>query len=428
MTAQGAPRSSHGDRRLSLAFTLALMFFVFVGSVLSSLVFMVVDYEPETPRAPAATAALPKGDALKGAALIERFECNRCHEGALMAKAAQNKQCFGCHRDIMSGAFKAPSSVEAEWRERVEPLSAAPPLARAAGFYRRDWLTRFLLEPTDVRPRLVPLMPRLAMTPDEARDIAAALAPEGEIRDLAFYEADAERGRALVDAKGCGTCHFFTGAAPLAQKPSAKDAPAVTLSPDLRFTRDRLWPEGLVAFLMDPKSVKPETLMPSYPLSVEEARDIALYLLTTPLAPMEPDRRGREASRLPVLTRAVTFDEVERRVFRRTCWHCHGEPDYARGEGGPGNTGGFGFKGRGLSLADYDGVASGMLDEHGERLSVLAPEGGEAPRLLRALLARQDEVRGLPTPGLLGMPLGMPPLSPEEVQLVETWIAQGRRQ
>jgi hypothetical protein len=48
------------------------------------------------------------------------------------------------------------------------------------------------------------------------------------------------------------------------------------------------------------------------------------------------------------------------------------------------------------------------------------------PRLVRALLARHDEEAGAVSGAVRGMPLGYPPLSPEDIQLVESWIAQGR--
>lgn len=44
---------------------------------------------------------------------------------------------------------------------------------------------------------------------------------------------------------------------------------------------------------------------------------------------------------------------------------------------------------------------------------------------MKALLARHDEVGGENGP-VRGMPLGYDPLSLEEIQLVESWIAQGR--
>jgi hypothetical protein len=45
---------------------------------------------------------------------------------------------------------------------------------------------------------------------------------------------------------------------------------------------------------------------------------------------------------------------------------------------------------------------------------------------VRALLARHAEERGAATGEVRGMPLGYPALSLEDIQLVETWIAQGR--
>jgi hypothetical protein len=42
------------------------------------------------------------------------------------------------------------------------------------------------------------------------------------------------------------------------------------------------------------------------------------------------------------------------------------------------------------------------------------------------LRARQLEEAGQPDPNLRGMPLGFPALTPEELQLVESWLEQGR--
>ncbi len=41
------------------------------------------------------------------------------------------------------------------------------------------------------------------------------------------------------------------------------------------------------------------------------------------------------------------------------------------------------------------------------------------------LLLRQREDASQTIEGTRGMPLGLPSLTPEDVQLVETWIAQG---
>jgi hypothetical protein len=48
------------------------------------------------------------------------------------------------------------------------------------------------------------------------------------------------------------------------------------------------------------------------------------------------------------------------------------------------------------------------------------------PWLVAAMYARHVEVAGGKVEGVRGMPLGLPPMTLEEIQLVETWISQGR--
>ncbi len=127
--------------------------------------------------------------------------------------------------------------------------------------------------------------------------------------------------------------------------------------------------------------------MPNFGLSVEEAADIAACVLDAPLAP----ESRTPFVRLPVLTRRVSFEETNRRVFSRTCQHCHTDPESSGGDGGPGNTGGFGFAPRGVSFSSHASILSGYLDGHGERHSLFEPLVDGTPRLVAALLARHDE-------------------------------------
>jgi cytochrome c5 len=369
----------------------------------------------------------PPGDPARGKELVAKFECNRCHDGTGHEDPAFEKQCFHCHEQIISGKFKTPKSAEKKWKERVADLQVAPTLTDAPKRLRREWVAKFLLEPYDLRPRLSASMPRLKITPAEARDIAAHLgAPDDPPAADPLAGADLGRGRSLIEDKGCPSCHEFSGvpalkgAAPV--KPREVVKPAVELAPDLRSARDRLKPAAVIAWLTSPKSMKSDTLMPEFSLTPAEARDIAAYVLHAELAPISP--RAAPA-RLPVLTRKVSYDEVNERVFRRTCWHCHGEPEYAAGDGGPGNTGGMGFKPRGLSFLDYASVHAGATDDDGSRHSIFEKVKG-TPRVVAALLARQAEEAGHPDAELRGMPLGYPALTPEEVQLVESWVEQGR--
>ena len=397
---------------------------------------------PEPPAVSSSPAALGRGDPLRGAALLAQYECSRCHEGndpavveggpafPVPPRATDDKHCFRCHQAILQGIKKASKpAVTNRWKDNVAHLRDVPTLVQVGKRFRRGWIERFLLEPHDLRPRLEPTMPRLALTPEQARDLAAYYA--GEDSDAAV-EAPAgsnpANGAKLLNTKGCGSCHVFSGAPPLAGaapvRPGATGlTPAMTLAPDLRFARDRLRPGALVAWLKSPKAMKPDTVMPETGLNDAEARDMAAYILTAPLAAIEPPR---VPERLPVLSRPVSYDEVSQKVFRKTCWHCHSEPDYAIGDGGPGNTGGFGFRPRGLNLAQYDGIASGSLDDQGERRSVFEATS-DGPRMLSVLLSRQHEEAGQSSRAVTrGMPLGLPALSPADVQLVETWIAQGR--
>jgi mono/diheme cytochrome c family protein len=378
---------------------------------------------PQRPPEPAADpAAVARGDALLGT-----FECARCHDVPGRDPAPRDKHCVRCHQQILAGEFEAPTDALHEWQRTITHLTAVPALTGAARF-RRDWLADYLLHPHDLRPGLNSTMPRLPLEPAQAADIAAALIPDIEPPSPPL--ADATRGRALLTEKGCALCHRFTGvpavapgklAVPLTESEFQR---GLALAPDLRFARDRLRPAALVDWLLDPPRHKPDTAMPKIPLQDVEARQLAAYLLTAPLDPLPAPA---QIERLPLLDRRVTWSEVESRVFKKTCWHCHSDPDYARGDGGPGNSGGYGFAPRRLNLASYEGIASGSLGDDGKRRSIFAELPDGTPRLVAHLLARHAEVAG-ERPELRGMPLGLTPVPLTDIQLVDTWIAQGRPQ
>ncbi len=372
------------------------------------------------------------GDATRGEKLVRDFECARCHyvsEGFVLDQSAQ---CVGCHASINDGTVTATAEQKTRWQGKVSELGDAPSLVATGARYRRSWVQRFLLHPHDLRPALTPTMPRLKLDEQQAADIASFLviADDDPTDTVAttLRDADAAQGRALLDTKGCGFCHRMTGAPALL--PSAFPAGvhvehlarALRLAPDLRFARDRWTPTHLVKWLQHPSQVKSDASMPELGLTEVEAKNVALYLLTTTLAapPVVP-----VPQRLPLLSRKVTYDEVAARVFRKTCWHCHGEPDFERGNGGPGNSGGFGFKPRRLNLSDYESTFAGYIDDTGQRRSVFAPGPDGTPRIVLAMLDRQREEAGEESE-VRGMPLGLPSVAPEDIQLVDTWIAQGR--
>ena len=388
---------------------------------------------PAAPTAAAAASAKAEalsGNAERGHALVKEYECNRCHDGTGYEPMAREKHCFSCHQDILDNKFDAPAAHLAKWKKNVEHLRDAPSLAGSSKRYEPTWLASFLQKPTDLRPHLASSMPRLKLTDEQARDIAAYLTKERQAAPAEdpLAGANLAKGRKLLEQKGCGGCHTMTGVKPLPTQPQPETDKerrrAITLAPDLRFARERFPAQHLMDWLRDPTAIKPDTLMPKTLLTQAEARDLAAYLLKTPLqaAPKKP-----VPERLPILERKVTFDEVEEKVIGKTCRHCHSEPDIALGDGGPGNTGGFGFKPRKLNMGSYSTLLAGYVDDGGERTSVFSKTKGGTPRLVAALIARQQEEAGEINPEVRGMPLGLPALSPEEIQLVETWVAQGRR-
>lgn len=372
--------------------------------------------------------AVPVANPEHGRALVDSMQCARCHGGTGVTEPPANKRCVECHAEIVSGTFKAPPAQLAKWKPVVADLTLAPSLTAAGKRLRRSWVESYLAKPLDLRPGLSPGMPRLAFTAQARRDIAAYLVPDDSPEEPA-PSGDLEAGRKVLESKGCMTCHAFGGVAgltvsalPVSLTPSEL-ARGKVLAPDLRHTRSRQRPSQTAAWLRDPKALKPDTAMPTIPLRDTEIRDVVAFLHTREL---EPAKVPVKVARLPLLARKVTFAEVDKRVFHRTCWHCHSEPDYAIGDGGPGNSGGFGFAPRGLNLSDYTGIAAGFLDDKGERASVFAPGPDGVPRLVTAMLARHEEESGAETGPVRGMPLGYAPVALEDIQLVDTWIASGR--
>jgi len=386
--------------------------------------------------APVSSVAAPSAltaNAAHGKELVEQYQCNRCHSGLGVDPAPQSKNCVQCHADIVTGIFKAPITSLTKWRPRVEDLTTAPSLEAMGARFSADWVASFLLEPRDLRPGLKNGMPRLDLTAEQARDIAAYLTRNAEEPPsvISADEADMGKGRQLLDSKGCGGCHKFTGVAPVQLSPLPVSLPSgdfsvgTRLAPDLRVTRERFSFNRLVNWLLDPRAVKPDTTMPKIFFSNEEARDLAQYILKTELSPL-PD--PIVPKRLPILERPVTYKEVDAKIFHRTCWHCHSEPDYAIGDGGPGNSGGFGFKPRGLNLSDYNGISAGVFEKGSasKRISIFAPMSDGTPRIIKVLMQRHAEAAGAPPGEVRGMPLAYPPIPLEDIQLLETWIAQGR--
>ncbi len=378
----------------------------------------------------------PNVDRPRGEAdlLIQKFQCTRCHDVPRTEPAERDKHCFRCHQQIHDGTFDAKPDTISKWRGHIQSLRSAPSLV-AASRLGRTWVKQFLLHPHDVRPGSIAQMPRLAISEPEAAQLATFLVPVEAVGSVDMSPALIVRGELLYRQLACARCHRFTGAS--VDDPATHAAARVsdemrrlgreideqaiawTLAPDLRFARERVQPGRLAGWIEHPGGAMPTIAG----IGPREAEALAAFISHIPLA--APPKREVPA-RLPVLERAVSWAEVSAKVFHDTCWHCHAVPDFARGDGGPGNSGGFGFEARGLDLSSYTGISEGSFDRDGERRSVFERLSDGTPRIVAHLMARHVEAAGGIVDQVRGMPLGLPPLTLEQIQLVESWIVQGR--
>jgi cytochrome c2 len=363
-----------------------------------------------------------------GKALVAQFECNRCHEGTGLAAPKLDQDCVRCHEQIATDKFQAPPAKLARWKPHIMAYRDVPSLS-ALGRLRPAWVMAYLLNPRDLRPSLAQTMPRLDLSREQARDIATYLTQgagtvvAASTAKVTPDAAQVAHGKQLMSERACTGCHQMTGSG-LAGPAKLDPVPRTQgLAPDLRFARERAEPGALAQWLVDPTRVKHDSAMPSLALAANDARDLAAFLS---FGALERTPAPAVSPRLPVLSRRVGFDEVNERVFAVTCRHCHTNPDSAGGDGGPGNTGGFGFKPRRIDLSSYQGIQSGGVTHEGERESLFAPTKEGLPRLVAALVARQREDVGQLSDDVRGMPLGLPPLTAEQIQLVESWVEQGR--
>nr|WP_236673251.1 cytochrome c [Comamonas sp. JC664] len=234
---------------------------------------------------------------------------------------------------------------------------------------------------------------------------------------------DAAAGQALYEKNACASCHF-RGDAPLASlrygAPEFRAVSARRRAPDLRHVRSRMSLAQLRRWLRDPQGVLPGTEMPTFAFTPKEVDDLAAFL-RAPVPEAASAPRARYTPRL--LEREVRYAEVARKLTSHLCFHCHSDSRRA-GDQGPGNSGGLGYDGVSLDLATREGIVRGLRRDGKFRGLPDRLEDG-TPRLVASLIARHAEWDGHAQPGVLGMPLGLPPLPDEDIDLLFTWIEQG---
>ena len=415
----------------------------------------------EPPPAPAADAAAEvevggfpaaeRAQALQdGAEVIKRHQCTRCHQIDGLPGTGRAYDCVSCHTFLLGLkpgqkqyeeiASHQGKDVLERYLHNIKHLVRVPNLTGIGRRLRLDFIASYLAAPFDVRPLLEESMIRNRLTPAEittltryfaaAADVAMTPPPASPPPDPARVELGRGRFRNL----GCPKCHTIGNldlGTSLALLEGVRDQ--ALLAPNLRFARDRLRPDVIVQWIVDPRQVQPDTVMEPQGVSQEDAELIRDYLLGGAF-PVPPADTAAPVLP-PAAPHAVGWAEVKERVLGKVCVHCHMN-DHEK-DRGVGNAGGFGYTGLGLSFRTYERAVYGAKGTDGTRHSVFVKLPGETlPRVLASMLARRvdarrdqvapfaDHERPLPE-ATLGMPLGLPAMSDEEFGILRRWIEDG---
>ena len=89
---------------------------------------------------------------------------------------------------------------------------------------------------------------------------------------------DAQRGRQLISAYGCGACHIIPGirtARGLVGPPLFDFGQRTIIAGELPNT-----PDNLVRWIENPKAIEPDNAMPDLGVTQPQATDMAAYLYT----------------------------------------------------------------------------------------------------------------------------------------------------
>ncbi len=396
-----------------------------------------------------------------GKAVLIKNECRRCHDIDDLPAPVRPNYCTSCH-EFLNGLKPGEKQFEelktrygedilARYQKNIVHLIKVPNLTNLGKRVRADYVATFLSQPYDQRPTLEESMIRHNLSDDDIKAVARyfaaiAYAPDPYAADFKAPELGArpaqtrlDQGKKLFLSKGCPTCHTFGNVDTGVTRAALEGARATSsLAPNLRFAKDRTRPDVIVEWILNAQKIKPDTTMPPGPMTHDEAAAIRDYLFFgDPQLASAPETYVVTPPK--ILDREVKWEEMKARTIGKVCVHCHMN-DYEK-DTGPGNKGGFGYHGIGLRMRTYEALVEGAVGADGKRYSVLVARPGEAmaPILASMMQRRVEEQRDHVAAGEdyerpnypsvpkhpLGMPMGIPSMTDEEMSILATWISQG---
>ncbi len=229
---------------------------------------------------------------------LMQSNCRNCHasqielEGApLLSKGKKlfiKLGCHGCHL------------VEGYQKQR----KVGPSLRRIASKVDPSWLVRWVKQPKNYLPET--RMPYFGLSDEHTLALSAYLWNVSE-KDYQvaekFQGGDTAKGKKLFETVGCQACHKVKGNGEL-------------FGPNLTRIGQKVNPDWLVSWIKNPDEYNHESVMPNLRLTLEQASDIAAYLLQ--FDQMRPQEGVEEQLNDPELIKLG-----KTLVRGRGCFACH---------------------------------------------------------------------------------------------------------
>ncbi len=166
----------------------------------------------------------------------------------------RRRNCVACHEIEGDGG---------DYRQFVDDPALAPPLLTPQGAkVKPEWMYAFFRGPITIRPWLDVRMPTFGLDDahwNTALDYFAAVSDTiGPFRthEAAVGPSVTRTGEELFELLRCQQCHV------LDEIP--EDQPTDNLAPDLRMARERLQPDWILDWLLEPLGIQPGTRMPMF--------------------------------------------------------------------------------------------------------------------------------------------------------------------
>jgi mono/diheme cytochrome c family protein len=229
---------------------------------------------------------------------LMQANCRNCHapqvnlEGApLLSKGKRlfiKLGCHGCHL------------VDGYQKER----KVGPSLLRIASKVDPSWLVRWVKKPKNYLPKT--RMPDFGLSDEHTLAISAYLWNVSD-KDYQvpekFQGGDTAKGKKLFESVGCQACHKVNGNGEL-------------FGPNLTRIGQKVTPDWLVSWIKNPDEFNHDSRMPNLRLTLEQASDIAAYLL-------QFDQRRPQEGVEEQLNNPELVKLGETLVRRRGCFACH---------------------------------------------------------------------------------------------------------